>query len=118
MHESKGQHIGKAPSLHLFHTTPDAMLLDHISLVPEPTCGRRKMAWGEGKWPGVRLKLYAMYINDTIISLQSTPTHCLSCCLYVEEVPYNINYATKRVILASFPGHMGGGSGLRTRIQP
>jgi len=21
MHESKGQHIGKAPSLHLFHTT-------------------------------------------------------------------------------------------------
>ena len=37
MHESKGQHIGKAPSLHLFHTTADAMLQDHISLVPEPT---------------------------------------------------------------------------------
>ena len=45
MHEDKGQHIGKVPSLHLFHTTADAML-DHISLVPEPTCGRRKVAWG------------------------------------------------------------------------
>ena len=48
MHESKGQHIGKAPSLHLFHTTADAMLLDHITLVPELTCGRRKVAWGRG----------------------------------------------------------------------
>ena len=48
MHESKDQHIGKAPSLHLFHTTADAMLLDHISLVPEPTCGRRNVAWGRG----------------------------------------------------------------------
>ena len=49
MHESKGQHIGKAPSLHLFHTSADAMLLDHIySLVPEPACGRRKVAWGRG----------------------------------------------------------------------
>ena len=49
MQESKGQHIGKAPSLHLFHTTADAMLLDHIySLVPEPACGRRKVAWGRG----------------------------------------------------------------------
>ena len=66
MHESKGQHIGKAPSLHLF--TADAMQLDHISLVPEPTCGRRKMAWGEAK-------TMAMYFNNTIISLQSTPTH-------------------------------------------
>ena len=37
MHKSKGQHIGKAPSLHCFHTTADAMPLDHISLVPEPT---------------------------------------------------------------------------------
>ena len=42
MHDSKGQHIGKAPSLHLFHTTADAMLLDHISLVPEPASGRSK----------------------------------------------------------------------------
>ena len=48
MQESKGQHIGKAPSLHLFHTIADAMLLDHISLVPEPTCGRRNVAWGRG----------------------------------------------------------------------
>ena len=68
MHESKGQHIGKAPSLHLFHTTVDAMLLDHISLVPEPTCG-------EGMWPGDEVKT----MPCTIISLQSTPTHCLSC---------------------------------------
>ena len=49
MHESKGQHIGKAPSLHIFHTTADAMLLDHISLVAEPACGRRM-------WPGDELK--------------------------------------------------------------
>ena len=48
MHESKGQYIGKAPSLHLFHTTAVAMLLDHISLIPEPVCGRRKVAWGRG----------------------------------------------------------------------
>ena len=47
-HESKGQHIGKAPSLHLFHTTADAMLLDHISLVPELAYRRKKMAWGRG----------------------------------------------------------------------
>ena len=60
------------PHPYIFFTL-QLMLLDHISLVPEPTCGRRKMAWGEGKWPGVRLKLYAMYINDTIISLQPHP---------------------------------------------
>ena len=35
MHESKRQHIGKALSLHIFHTTADAMLLHHISFVPE-----------------------------------------------------------------------------------
>ena len=33
IHESKGQHIGKAPSLHRFHTTADAMLLDHIGFM-------------------------------------------------------------------------------------
>ena len=42
MHESKGQHIGKAPSLHLFHTTADAMLLDHISLVMSRHVGEEK----------------------------------------------------------------------------
>ena len=42
MHESKGQHIGKAPSLHLFHTTADAMLLDHISLVMSRPVGEEK----------------------------------------------------------------------------
>jgi len=26
MHKSKGQHTGKAPSLHLFHTTVDSTL--------------------------------------------------------------------------------------------
>ena len=30
MHESKGQHIGKAPSLHLFHTT----LRQHFKCTP------------------------------------------------------------------------------------
>ena len=45
VYESKGQHIGNAPSLYLLHTTADAMLLDHISLIPEPACGRRKVAW-------------------------------------------------------------------------
>ena len=49
MHESKGQYIGKAPSLHLFHTTADAMLLDLISLVPEPT-------WEKENGLGTRLK--------------------------------------------------------------
>ena len=49
MHESKGQHIGKAPSLHLFHTTADAMLLDHISLTPELT-------WEKEGGLGMRLK--------------------------------------------------------------
>ena len=48
MNEIEGQHIGKAPSLHLFHPTADAMLLDHISLIPEPACWRRKVAWGQG----------------------------------------------------------------------
>ena len=56
---------------HLFHTTADGMLLDPISLVPEPT-------WE--KWPGDEVKtMPCTLINDTIISLQSTPTHCLSC---------------------------------------
>ena len=73
MHESKGQHIGKAPSLHLFHTTADAMLLDLISLIPEPACGRRKVAWDEAKTMPCTL------MTLTIISLQSTLTHCLSC---------------------------------------
>ena len=82
MHESKGQHIGKAPSLHIFHTTADAMLLDHISLVAEPACGRRM-------WPGDEAKtMPCILMTLTITSLQSTPTHCLSCC--IEEVPYNI----------------------------
>ena len=45
MHESRGQHIGKAPSLHLFHTTADAKLLDHISLILIRHVG-------EEKWPG------------------------------------------------------------------
>ena len=31
MHERKVQHIGKVPSLHRFHATADALLLDHIS---------------------------------------------------------------------------------------
>ena len=48
MHESKGQHIGKAPSLHLFHMIADAMVLDRISLVPKLACGKRKVAWGQG----------------------------------------------------------------------
>ena len=48
IHESKGQHIGEALSLHLFHSTADAMLLNHISLVPELTHVRRTVAWGRG----------------------------------------------------------------------
>ena len=44
-----GQHIGKAPSLHIFHTTADAMLLDHISL----DLSRHE---GEEKWPGDEAK--------------------------------------------------------------
>ena len=71
MHESKGQHIGKAPSLHLFHTTADAMLLDHISLVMSRHVG-------EEKGLGTRLKPCHI-LKDTITSLQSTPTPCLSC---------------------------------------
>ena len=63
MQESKGQHIGKAPSLHLFHTTADAMLLDHIySLVPEPACGRRK-------WPGDEAKTMPCTLTTHIINL-------------------------------------------------
>ena len=63
MHESKGQHIGKAPSLHLFHTTADAMLLDHISLVPEPM-------WE--KWPGDEAKtMPCTLINELITTLCS-----------------------------------------------
>ena len=65
MHESKGQCIGKAPSLHLFHTTlgsysviathkahipirlmPMHMLLDHTLLGHV----------GGGKWPGNEAK--------------------------------------------------------------
>ena len=49
MHKSKGQHIGKAPSLHLFHTTADAMLLDYISLIPEAACGIKNVPWEEAK---------------------------------------------------------------------
>ena len=73
MHESKGQHIGKAPSLHPFHTTADAMLLDHISLV---------VSWhvGEEKWPGDEAKTMPYTLKTlTMISLQSTPTNCLIC---------------------------------------
>ena len=42
MHESKGQHIGKAPFLHLFHTIAEG----HTSLIPRPR-GRRK--WPENE---------------------------------------------------------------------
>ena len=45
----------------------DAMLLDHISLVPEPACGKEK-------WPGDEAK--TIPCTFTLISLQSTPTHC------------------------------------------
>ena len=55
MHESKGQHIGKAPSLHLFHTTADVMLLDHISLVMSQR-GRRKGPGDEAKTMPYTLK--------------------------------------------------------------
>ena len=73
MHESKGQHIGKAPSLHLFHTTADAMLLDHISL----DLSRHE---GEEKWHGNEAKTMPYTLKTlTSISLQSTPTNCLSC---------------------------------------
>ena len=61
MHESKGQHIGKAPSLHLFHTTADAMLLDHISLVLSQHVG-------EGMWPGDEAKTMP-YTLTTLSSL-------------------------------------------------
>ena len=61
MHESKGQHIGKAPSLHLFHTTADAMLLDHISLV---------MSWHVGEEKGLGMRLKPCHILDSITSLQ------------------------------------------------
>ena len=74
MHESKGHHIGKAPSLHLFHTTADAMLLDHISLAPEHV--------GEGKWLGTRLKPCHHVLHYHMSAVYST--HCF------EEVPYNI----------------------------
>jgi len=33
MHESKGQHIGKAPSLHLFHTTVRQCMLHACNLL-------------------------------------------------------------------------------------
>ena len=55
MHESKGQRIGKAPSLHLFHTTLGIhpyttnamhMLLDHTLLGHV----------GGEKWPGDEAK--------------------------------------------------------------
>ena len=74
MQESKGQHIGKAPSLHLFHTTADAMLLDHISLVLSQHVG-------EEKWPGDEAKTmpYTLKTHTYMISLQSTPSNCLSC---------------------------------------
>ena len=60
MHESKGQHIGKAHTLHLFHTTADAMLLDHIlaSFLSQHV--------GEGKWPGDEAKI--MPCTLTILS--------------------------------------------------
>ena len=60
MHESKGQHIGKATSLHLFHTTADAMLLDHISLVMSQHVGEEK---------GLGTRLEPCHV-DTITSLQ------------------------------------------------
>ena len=43
MHGSKGQHIGKAPSLHLSHTTADAMIIVASFLSRHV---------GEGMWPG------------------------------------------------------------------
>ena len=65
MHESKGQHIGKAPSLHLFHTTADAMLLDHISLV----LSRHE---GEEKWPGDEAKYCIYCVSAPSLHREST----------------------------------------------
>ena len=63
MHERKGQHIGKAPSLHLFYTIQlMRILLDNINLVPKAACGRRNVAWDEAK-------THAMYFNDGLLQL-------------------------------------------------
>ncbi len=43
MHESKGQHIGKAPSLHLFHSTVKTV---HGSRLPKMY---HKLPWDEAK---------------------------------------------------------------------
>ena len=59
IHESKGQHIGKAPSLHLFHTTADAMLLDHISLVT---------SWHVGEEKGLGMRLKPCHIVSQVCS--------------------------------------------------
>ena len=62
MHESKGQHIGKAPIPTSFsHYTADAMLLDHISLVLSRHVG-------EEKWPGDEAKTMP-YTLTTLSSL-------------------------------------------------
>ena len=86
MHESKGQHIDKAPSLHLFHTTADVMLLDHISLIPEP-------AVGEEKWTGDEARTMPYTLTTlTIISLSTLVVEEVPCC---QEGQY-----------FSFPGHV------------
>ena len=61
MQESKGQHIGKASSLHLFHTTADAMLLDHI------IASFLSRHLGEGKWPGDEAKTMPCTLTTLIL---------------------------------------------------
>ena len=63
MHESKGQHIGKAPSLHLFHTTVRQWM--GVFLKGTTSC------------LGMKLKLCHVYLQHSCID-SGTLVICLS----------------------------------------
>ena len=97
MHESKGQHIGKVPSLHLFHTTVRQRVWELL--------GSYLVAMCEANIPSC------------------TDTNAGSCSSFPGNVggarKWPGNEATSSKVgelVASFPGHVG--SSLRTRLQP
>ena len=55
MHESKGQHIGKAPSLHLFHTAVRqcmGVFLKHTTSLLQPQFIMAVAFLAPPTWPG------------------------------------------------------------------